>query len=111
MKDFKVFDLRCGFLDKNCIYFTPGSPKNHGGAKFNNTGGLLTGPPGYYTDKRKQNNAFRVCFRFSLVSGIRTARKYMCTYCRRKIYFRFFGSFSGQILGFHAYPAVYIYSV
>ena len=34
VKDFKVFDLRFGFPVKNYIYFTPGTPKNHGGANF-----------------------------------------------------------------------------
>ena len=33
MKDFKVFDLKFGFLAKNCVYFTPGTPEKGGHAK------------------------------------------------------------------------------
>ena len=51
VKKIKVFDLRFGFLVKNCIYFTPGTPQNRGGANFNNRGGLLTRPRGYLTVK------------------------------------------------------------
>ena len=39
VKDFKVFDLRFGFLVKNCVDFTPGTPQKHGGANFNKRGG------------------------------------------------------------------------
>ena len=31
VKDSKVFDLRFGFLIKNCVDFTPGTQKTHGG--------------------------------------------------------------------------------
>ena len=31
VKDFKVFDLRFGFLIKNCVDFTSGIKKNMGG--------------------------------------------------------------------------------
>ena len=48
MQKSKVFDLRFGFLIKNCIYFTPGTSQNRGGAKFNNWGGLLTAGSGYF---------------------------------------------------------------
>ena len=54
MKDFKVFDLRFGFLVKNYAYFTAGTPQKNWGAKFNNRRGLLTGPPGY-------PHAFGIC--------------------------------------------------
>ena len=33
VKDFKVFDLRFRFPVKNCIYFTPGTPKYDGYAE------------------------------------------------------------------------------
>ena len=29
VKEFKVFDLRFGFLVKNCVYFTPGTPQKN----------------------------------------------------------------------------------
>ena len=38
VKDFKVFDLRFGFLVKNCVDLSPGTQKKQGGANFNNSG-------------------------------------------------------------------------
>ena len=42
VKDFKIFNLRFGFLVKNCIYFTPPEPKQPVGANFNNGGWVIT---------------------------------------------------------------------
>ena len=41
VKDFKVFDLRFGFLVKNCIYFHPRNPKNLWGRTLITGGGVI----------------------------------------------------------------------
>ena len=41
VKDFKVFDLRFGFLVKNCIYFHPRNLTKTVGANFNNRGVII----------------------------------------------------------------------
>ena len=46
VKKIKVFDLRFGFLVKNCIYFTPGTPQNLGARTLITGGGILTAGSG-----------------------------------------------------------------
>ena len=47
VEDFKIFDLRFGFLVKSCVDFILGTVKKQGAANLNNKAGLLTGPRGY----------------------------------------------------------------
>ena len=65
VKEFVNSDCRFGFLVKNCIYFTPGTPQNRGGANFNNRGGLLTRPRDYH---------FLAGSKVATASGDRTAK-------------------------------------
>ena len=69
MKDFKVFDLRFGFLVKNCVVFTPGTPKTCGG-EVQQQGGVINWTPELTVVKIFRVDSKNLTSKFSFSLGL-----------------------------------------